>query len=217
MLKSIKFKTWFYMIGVVSIILIIMWLLGIVFLQNFYEFTKELDVKEVQVEIVKILSEGDVTESYQEIFEISRENDLFVEVFDSDGRMIISPYMFFKNGENPMRINFANMMSSMVASSAVKEMIQTGENSKVVRVEPKEGMPNNRENAIMLINRFESEGKVYYYSFQDETEREITLPGIGAGETIYYVANKYWSSCYSSYSHNRDWLVVGTTTGNNQS
>ena len=145
-----------------SVILIIMWLLGIVFLQNFYEFTKELDVKDVQVEIVKILSKDDVTESYEKIFEISRENDLFVEVFDGEGRMIISPYMFFKNGENPMRINFANMMSSMVATSAVKEMIQTGENSKVVRVEPKEGMPNNRENAIMLINRFESEGKVYY-------------------------------------------------------
>ncbi len=161
--KSIKFKTWFYMIGVVSVILVIMWLLGIVFLQNFYEFTKELDVKEVQVEIVKILSDGDVVENYEKIFELSRENDLFVEVFDSDGKMIISPYMFFNNGENPMRINFANMMSSIVATSAVKEMVQTGETSKVVRVEPKEGMPkNSRENAIMLINKFNSDGKVYY-------------------------------------------------------
>ena len=62
---------------------------------------------------------------------------------------------------------------------------------------------------------FLSEGKVYYYSFQDESEREITLPGIGAGETINYVANKYWASAYRSYSHDRDWLVVGTTTGNN--
>ena len=62
---------------------------------------------------------------------------------------------------------------------------------------------------------FLADGKVYYYSFQDESEKEITLPGIGADETIYYVANKYWASLYANYSHNRDWLVVGTTTGNN--
>ena len=60
---------------------------------------------------------------------------------------------------------------------------------------------------------FLSEGKVYYYSFQDSSEREIQLSGIGAGETINYVANKWWSSYYA-YKKS-DHLVVGTTTGNN--
>ena len=60
---------------------------------------------------------------------------------------------------------------------------------------------------------FVSDGGVYYHSFQDGSEREITLPGIGAGETINYVANKWWSS-YNLYMK-RDHLVVGTTTGNN--
>ena len=60
---------------------------------------------------------------------------------------------------------------------------------------------------------FLAEGKVYYYSFQDGSEREIQLPGIGAGETINYVANKYWSSYYCYYK--KDHLMVGTTTGNN--
>ena len=54
---------------------------------------------------------------------------------------------------------------------------------------------------------------MYYYSFQDGSEREIQLPGIGAGETINYVANKYWSSYYCYYK--KDHLMVGTTTGNN--
>ena len=163
MLKSIKFKTWFYMISVVSVILLIMWLLGIVFLQNFYEFTKELDVKNAQVEVVKILSKGDINESYEKIMKLSSENDLFVEVFDSEGKIIISPYMFFNDGENPMRFNFANMMSAIVATNAIKEMVVSGENSKVVKFEPKEGMRHSgNENVIMLINRFKSQGNTYY-------------------------------------------------------
>lgn len=163
MFKSITFKTWGYMIGVVSIILIVMWLIGIVFLQDFYEYTKELDVKEVQVEIVKTLSQGDVSESYEKILEISRENDLFVEVFDSEGRLIISPYMYVAKNNPQVRMTFGNMMSSIVATNAVKEMIASGENSKIIKIKPKETEhQKNQENAIMMINKFSIEKANYF-------------------------------------------------------
>ena len=162
MLKSIKFKTWGYMIGVVSVILIIMWLLGVVFLQDFYEYTKELDVKKVQVDIVKTLSKGDITENYEKLLEISRENDLFVEVFDNEGKIIVSPYMYFMQNDSRIRMSFGNMMSSIVATNAVKEMIETGESSKVLKIKPKEGQQKEQENAIMLINKFKA-GDMNYY------------------------------------------------------
>lgn len=60
---------------------------------------------------------------------------------------------------------------------------------------------------------FLTDGKLYYYSLQDGTEKEITIPGLSAGETINYFSNKYWSSVYSYYL--KDYLVIGTTTGNN--
>ncbi len=163
MFKSITFKTWGYMIGVVSIILIVMWLLGIVFLQDFYEYTKELDVKEVQVEIVKTLSHGDINENYEKILEISRENDIFVEIFDNEGRMIISPYMYFMKGDSQVRMSFGNMMSSIVATNAVKEMITSGENSKVIKIKPKEDLQQkNQDNAIMMVNKFNADQKTYF-------------------------------------------------------
>ncbi|MBO5098913.1 MAG: HAMP domain-containing protein [Clostridia bacterium] len=162
MLKSIKFKTWGYMIGVVSVILIIMWLLGVVFLQDFYEYTKELDVKKVQVDIVKTLSKGDITENYEKLLEISRENDLFVEIFDNEGKIIVSPYMYFMQNDSRIRMSFGNMMSSIVATNAVKEMIETGENSKVLKIKPKEEQQKEQDNAIMLINKFKA-GDVNYY------------------------------------------------------
>ena len=151
------------MIGVVSVILIIMWLLGIVFLQDFYEFTKELDVKDDQVEIVSLLSKGDIAESYELVFELSRENDLFVEVFDNEGRIIISPYMYFAQNNPNIRMNFGNMMSSIVATNAVKEMISKGENSKVIKIKPnKDDTRKNQENAIMLVNGFNTRSGKYY-------------------------------------------------------
>ena len=162
MLKSIKFKTWGYMIGVVSLILIIMWLLGVVFLQDFYEYTKELDVKKVQVDIVKTLSKGDITENYEKLLEISRENDLFVEVFDNEGKIIVSPYMYFMQNDSRIRMSFGNMMSSIVATNAVKEMIETGESSKVLKIKPKEEQQKEQDNAIMLINKFKA-GDMNYY------------------------------------------------------
>ena len=163
MLKSIKFKTWMCMICVVSVILIIMWLLGIVFLQDFYEFTKELDVKDDQNEIVAQLSKGNINENYELLLELSRENDLFVEVFDEEGKILISPYMYFLRNNPDVRINFGNMMSSIVATNAVKEMIATGENSKVIKIKPNEGAQDEeQENAIMLINKFEAGRKNYF-------------------------------------------------------
>lgn len=163
MFKTIKFKTWMCMIGVVSVILTIMWLLGIVFLQDFYEFTKELDVKDDQIEIVEHLSKGNISENYELLLELSRENDLFVEVFDSGGRIIISPYMYFMQNNPAIRINLGNMMSSIVATNAVKEMIETGENSKVIKIKPKEDDPRkDQENAIMLINKFQAGNENYF-------------------------------------------------------
>lgn len=163
MFKTIKFKTWMCMIGVVSVILIIMWLLGIVFLQDFYEFTKELDVKDDQIEIVAHLSKGNINENYELLLELSRENDLFVEVFDNEGRIVISPYMYFMQNNPNIRMNFGNMMSSIVATNAIKEMIETGENSKVIKIKPKEDdTRKNQENAIMLINKFKAGGEHYF-------------------------------------------------------
>lgn len=82
-----------------------------------------------------------------------------------------------------------------------------------------DGMKFSRATAFAMcafdapIMYFLADGKLYYYSLQDGSEREIRIPGLAAGETINYFSNKYWSSMDSYYS--KDYLVIGTTTGNN--
>ena len=94
------------------------------------------------------------------------------------------------------------------SNSPIKEIIDIDSNSKLSKAT---AFSVCAFNAPLMY--FLSEGKVYYYSFQDGSEREIQLSGIGAGETINYVANKWWSSYYAP--NKKDHLVVGTTTGNN--
>lgn len=94
------------------------------------------------------------------------------------------------------------------SNSPIKEIIDVDSDSKLSKATAFSVCAFNAP-----VMYFLSEGKVYYYSFQDGSEREIQLSGIGAGETVNYVANKWWSSYY--LYNKKDHLVVGTTTGNN--
>ena len=57
-------------------------------------------------------------------------------------------------------------------------------------------------------------GKLYAYSWTQDTEWEVPTPGIPAGETISFVTNQWIASRYYSYK-NFDNLIVGTQSGNN--
>ena len=71
-MKSIKGRTWLSIMIVIIIILVPMWLMQVVFLQDVYELTKERDVKKVQKSIVAILSrDGTLAENYHETLNIA--------------------------------------------------------------------------------------------------------------------------------------------------
>ena len=58
-----------------------------------------------------------------------------------------------------------------------------------------------------------TDGVLYAYSFTNNIEVTVSVPGLQAGETVYYVANKYWRPYGGDYT--KDYLVIGTTGGNN--
>ncbi len=161
MLKSIRFKTWAHMMGAMAILLIIMWLFQVVFLQDFYELIKEWDVKGVQKEVVQALSsEGGLTENYEEILQISRENDLYIEVYDSNGNLLISPisYFFNMNGMRLPGLTIGNLYESSTVGATVAQTAQSGEKAKVIKQEANiEG-----RSMMLLIDRFVCEDIEYY-------------------------------------------------------
>ena len=61
--KSIRIKTWFMILMPMLFFVLLLWLLEIVFLQNFYEMSKTYDAKRIQTSIMKELSQGDLDES----------------------------------------------------------------------------------------------------------------------------------------------------------
>lgn len=157
MIKSIKLRTWLYMMGIVSVVLLIMWLLGVIFLQSFYEYNKELDVKKVQNEIVKTLSDKDIYEAYEQLLGVSRENDLFIEIYDKNATLLISPFMYIKGLNNEFSMN--NMMTTIATSKIIKEMIDYGQSSRVVKFVGEKG---NQRSSITLINKLNSDTGVYF-------------------------------------------------------
>lgn len=67
----------------------------------------------------------------------------------------------------------------------------------------------NEKNGVIMY--FVHGNKFYMYDISGYSEREITLQGIGAGEQITYVSNKW---CRLAEDETFDYVIVGTTTGN---
>ena len=58
-MKSIKFKMWINMMTVVAVLITVIWLLFAIFLQNFYEFAKEGEVKKSQKQYITMLENAE--------------------------------------------------------------------------------------------------------------------------------------------------------------
>lgn len=162
MCRSIRFKIWLHMMGIIAAVIVLMWLLGIVFLQNFYEFSKEYDAKQVQNEVVSILSRDDIASSYRNVLNISKDNDMFIEVYDSSGALVISPFMYFDSSDSQMSMQ--TMMTTIATSNIVKDMINNGERSKIVKLTNENKRGKSSENVVLIDKMVNSEASYYIAS-----------------------------------------------------
>ena len=56
---------------------------------------------------------------------------------------------------------------------------------------------------------FVTDGKLYSYNINEKKETELTLQGLGAGEEIVYLRNRYWTGGTKDFNY----LAVGTHSG----
>lgn len=94
--RSIKFKTWLYFILFTGFLMIVLWFLQVLFLNNFYEVMKVSQTEKV----VKNIKTSYVSSSYKDFIKktekISDSNDLYIYISSFDGDT-----MYFKpSGDN---------------------------------------------------------------------------------------------------------------------
>lgn len=94
--RSIKFKTWLYFILFTGFLMIVLWFLQVLFLNNFYEVMKVSQTEKV----VKNIKTSYVSSSYKDFLKktekISDSNDIYIYISSFDGDT-----MYFKpSGDN---------------------------------------------------------------------------------------------------------------------
>ena len=162
-MKRIRSKIWMYMLLLVFLILIIVWLLQVTFLQQFYELYKANDVKRIQAEMVMQLSESDdVGQGYRSIIDIAQENEMYVAIYDSKCQTIMTPFMF-----SDLNIRDIRAISPMlqdyksIVETAVSEMKRTRSGNYVYY-----GEEQGREAAYVAVvsKILASDGEYYIFS-----------------------------------------------------
>ena len=160
-MKSIKFKMWMNMMAVVIVLITVIWLLLIVFLQNFYEFSKESQTKKTQKQYISILENAqNMGEAYDQIIELSHKSDNFVEIYDYNKKLIYSPLMYVSNNELfSRRVSVNDVVTTYSMPSVIKSMEDNGQKSHTLKLKSHK---NNYISTIVLINTFENNGLSYY-------------------------------------------------------
>lgn len=83
--RSIKFKTWLYFILFTTFLMLILWFLQVLFLNNFYEVMKTEQTNKVVSNIEKSYKANDNKKFIEDIENISDTNDIYIYISSFDG------------------------------------------------------------------------------------------------------------------------------------
>lgn len=160
-MKSIKFKMWINMMTVVAVLITVIWLLFAVSLQNFYEYAKEGEVKKTQKQYITMLESAEnMGLAYDKIMEMGRRSDSFVEVYDSDKRLVFSPFMYVAENEIfGRRVPSMDVVTTYAMPSVIQSMEENGQRSHTLKLK---GRKSEDASTIVLINTFENDNRTYY-------------------------------------------------------
>ncbi|MDO5414441.1 MAG: HAMP domain-containing sensor histidine kinase [Bacillota bacterium] len=89
--NSIKFKTWLYFILFAGFLMILLWVLQVLFLNNFYDVMKDEQTQRVAKAIQLDYQQKNSTKFLKSVESISNSNDMFIYVVSYDGKT-----MYFK-------------------------------------------------------------------------------------------------------------------------
>lgn len=161
-MKKIRTKICFFMLLLVLIILFVVWLLQVTFLQDLYEYYKAEDVKQIQAEMVEKFNEQDVQDAYRSIWEMAQENELYVAIYDSNKKAVMTPFMFMNLNPRDFRFD-ASMFENYqdILDKAVSDIRRSGSGDYVYYSKQKGGYVQ-RNNYVIVVSKIEAADGEYY-------------------------------------------------------
>lgn len=84
--RSIKFKTWLYFILFAGFLMILLWVLQVIFLNNFYDVMKDEQTQRVAKNIAIEYRQKNSDNFLKTVESISNSNDMFIYVVSYDGK-----------------------------------------------------------------------------------------------------------------------------------
>lgn len=106
-MKSIGFKLWAGMMALVMVVLFLLWLLQIVFLENFYTHMRIAAVKNEGIAIAGLLVNGNRAEFEDRLDAFAYNNNLSAELLDGSGKNVYATGPTGASGHVPMQRNVA--------------------------------------------------------------------------------------------------------------
>jgi len=162
-MKRIRSKIWIYMLFLVLLILMVVWLLQVTFLQQFYEYYKAKDVKRIQFEMVQQFNKSDdVLEAYRSIMDMAQENEMYVAIYNDHLQSVMNPFMFSDLDIHNIRM-FSPMLKDYqtILEKAVKEIEK---NRSGTYVHYGEESRNNEAFVAVVSKIIAADGKYYIFS-----------------------------------------------------
>ncbi len=149
------------MMTVVAVLITVIWLLFAIFLQNFYEYAKEGEVRKSQKQYISMLENADnMGEAYDKIIEMERKSDSFVEIYNQDKKLVFSPLMYVSNNEMfGRRISPNNIVTTYAMPSVIQSMVENRQTSHTLKLKARN---SDDVSTIVLINTFENNNQTFY-------------------------------------------------------
>lgn len=123
--RSIKFKTWLYFILFAGFLMVILWCLQVLFLNNFYGVMKDEQTQKVARDIRNSYKANDSMDFLNSVSIISNSNDMFIYIASYDGKT-----MYFKPTGDPTDSQY--YIAQIPAIN--KAMIESKQNSAYLKI-----------------------------------------------------------------------------------
>lgn len=116
---SIRSKLWLSMMAIVAIILVLLWLMQIVFLENFYTNLRLSDIKQKMLAIASVAAAGEQQMVIDELERLALTQSLTVEWVDAQGRSLYRSSADSIGQMPMMRMHWSQLYRQLLAGEQV--------------------------------------------------------------------------------------------------
>lgn len=98
--KSLKFRLWGYFFLFAAVLMLLLWGLQVLFLNNYYQVMKIRETNAVAMSIQTLARSGDRTEIRSKINDLYHRNDMFIQIETESGLPIAIPIIDIPDSDN---------------------------------------------------------------------------------------------------------------------